>query len=141
MRVILDTNVLLSGIISPNGIPARLINAWLDRRFILVSHALQLDEIRDVSRRDKIRALIRSAEVGRLVNQIARIAEMPSALPDVRRSPDPRDDFLLGLREAGRADWLVTGNKDDLLALGRHGPSRIVTAVNLAEQLGMPKPV
>ena len=140
MRVILDTNVLLSGIISPNGVPARLIDAWLDRRFVLVSHTLQIDEIRDVSRRDKIRALIRSAEVGRLVNQIVRIAEMPTALPDVRRSPDPRDDFLLGLCEAGRADWLVTGNKDDLLALERHGTSRIVTAANLAEQLGIPKP-
>lgn len=140
MRVILDTNVLLSGIISPNGIPAQLINAWLDRRFILVSHALQIDEIRDVTRRDKIRALIRPAEVGRLVNQIERIADMPSALPDVRRSPDPRDDFLLGLCEAGRADWLVTGNKADLLALERHSPSRIVTAANLAEKLGISKP-
>lgn len=140
MRVILDTNVLLSGMISPNGVPARLIDAWLDRRFVLVSHMLQIDEIRDVSRREKIRTLIRSAEVGRLVNQIVAIAEMPSALPDVRRSPDPRDDFLLGLCEAGHADWLVTGNKDDLLALERHGPSRIVTAVELAEQLGISKP-
>lgn len=119
--------------------PARLIEAWLDRRFVLVSHALQLNEIRDVSRRDKIRALIRPAEVGRLVNQIGLVAEMPAALPHVRRSPDPRDDFLLGLCEAGKADWLITGNKDDLLALERHGSSRIVTAATLADQLGMGK--
>ena len=124
MRVILDTNVLLSGLISPNGIPARLIEAWLDRRFVLVSHALQIDEIRDVSRRDKIRVLVRPAEVGRLVNQIGLVADMPADLPHVRRSPDPRDDFLLGLCEAGSADWLVTGNKDDLLALERHGSHR-----------------
>ncbi|WP_239807311.1 putative toxin-antitoxin system toxin component, PIN family [Croceicoccus hydrothermalis] len=139
MRVILDTNVLLSGLISPNGIPARLIETWLDRRFVLVSHALQIDEIRDVSRRDKIRVLVRPAEVGRLVNQIGLVADMPTALPHVRRSPDPRDDFLLGLCDAGRADWLVTGNKDDLLALERHGSSRIVTAATLADQLGMGK--
>ncbi|MCP1469663.1 hypothetical protein J3E64_001345 [Sphingobium sp. OAS761] len=139
MRVILDTNVLLSGLISPNGIPARLIEAWLDRRFVLVSHALQIDEIREVSRRDKIRALVRPAEVGRLVNQIGLVADMPVALPHVRRSPDPRDDFLLGLCEAGKADWLVTGNKDDLLALERHGSSRIVTATTLAHQLGIGK--
>jgi uncharacterized protein len=139
VRVILDTNVLLSGLISPNGVPARLLEAWLDRRFVLVSHALQIDEIRDVSRREKMRALIRAAEAGRLVNQIMLIAEMPATLPHVRRSPDPRDDFLLGLCEAGRADWLVTGNKDDLLALERHGPSRIVTATMLADQMGLSK--
>lgn len=64
MRVILDTNVLLSGLISPSGGPSRLIEAWLDRRFTLVSHAIQLDEFREVSRRDKIRVLLRPAEAG-----------------------------------------------------------------------------
>src|SRR3546814_10526429 len=62
----LDTNVLLSGLISPAGVPARLIDAWLDGRFTLISHALQLDELREVSRRDKIRKLIRPSEAGRL---------------------------------------------------------------------------
>ncbi|SHL51303.1 hypothetical protein SAMN05518668_101357 [Sphingobium sp. YR657] len=137
MRVILDTNILLSGLISPRGVPALLIEAWLERRFTLVSHALQLEEIRDVSRREKIRAFIRPAEAGRLVNQIALIADIPENLPHVRRSPDPRDDFLLALCEAGGVDWLVTGDKADLLALGRHGPAGIVTASALAEQLGL----
>ena len=137
MRAILDTNILLSGLISGNGTPARLIEAWLDRRFVLISHALQIEEIRHVSRREKIRALLRPVEVGRLVNQIMLVAEMPAALPHVRRSPDPRDDFLLGLCEAGRADWLVTGDKDDLLALKRHGATRIAPAAALAKHLGM----
>jgi len=137
VRVILDTNVLLSGLISSGGVPARLIEAWLDRRFTLVSHAFQIDEIREVSRRDKIRALIRPSEAGRLVNQILLLAEMPVALPHVRRSPDPRDDFLLGLCKAGRADWLVTGDKDHLLALGRQETTKIATAATVAEQLGI----
>src|SRR3546814_9602554 len=74
---------------------------------------------RSVSRRDKIRKLIRPSEAGRLINQIAAVAEMPKRLPAIQRSRDPRDDFLLGLCEAGRADWLVTGDKADLLALDR----------------------
>jgi putative PIN family toxin of toxin-antitoxin system len=135
VRVILDTNVLLSGLISPAGVPAKLIDAWLDDRFTLISHALQLDELRDVSRRPNIRALIRPSEAGRLVNQIAAIAEMPERLPATQRSRDPRDDFLLGLCEAGRADWLVTGDKADLLALDRHGSTHIVTASAFAERL------
>ena len=85
MRVVLDTNILLSGLISPAGIPARLIDAWLDRKFTPVSPALQLDELREVTRRDKMRALVRQFEAGRLVNQIAAIADMPECLPPVER--------------------------------------------------------
>src|SRR3546814_13088866 len=99
-----------------------------------LSHALQIEEIRDVSRRDKIRALVRPAEVGRLVNQIGLVADIPADLPHVRRSPDPRDDFLLGLCEAGRADWLITGNKDDLLAPERPGSSRNVPPATLRSE-------
>ncbi len=137
MRVILDTNILLSGLISPSGIPARLIDAWLDRKFALVSHAIQLDELREVTRRDKIRALVRPFEAGRLVNQIAVIADMPERLPTVERSRDPREDFLLALCEAGKADWLVTGDKDDLLALVRHAETAIVTAAYFAGEQGI----
>ena len=135
MRIILDTNILLSGLITPGGVPGRLIDAWLDRRFTLVSHPLQLDEFRAVSRRDKIRALVRPSEAGRLVNQIAALADMPARLPPVERSRDPRDDFLLALCEAGAADRLVTGDKDDLLALQRHGAATIVTAAAFAAEL------
>lgn len=137
MRVILDTNILLSGLLSPSGIPARLVDAWLDRRFVLVSHSIQLEEFRAVSRRDKIRNLVRSSEAGRLVNQIAALAEMPSRLPQVQRSRDPRDDFLLALCEAGSADRLVTGDKDDLLALRQHGATRILTAATFAMEIDL----
>ncbi|MBU3077837.1 putative toxin-antitoxin system toxin component, PIN family [Sphingomonas quercus] len=137
MRVILDTNILLSALLSPSGTPARLLDAWIDRRFILVSHALQLDEIREVSRREKIRTLIRPAEAGRLVNRIAAVAEMPERLPATRCSPDPRDDFLLALSEAAQAEFLATGDKSDLLDLVSHGTTRIVTAKALADLLGL----
>lgn len=135
MRVVLDTNILLSGIISPRGTPARLIEAWLDRRFVLISHHEQLAELREVSRRPKIRALVTSAAIGRVVNQISRIAEIPGKLPPIERSRDPRDDFLLALCEASEADWLVTGDKADLLALERHARARIATAATFAAML------
>jgi len=137
VRVILDTNILLSGLIAPAGVPARLTDAWLDRRFTLISHPLQLDEFRAVSRRDKIRVLVRPSEAGRLVNQIAALADIPERLPPVERSRDPRDDFLLALCEAGAAERLVTGDKGDLLALKRHGAATIVTAAAFAAELGI----
>ena len=137
MRVVLDTNILLSGLISPKGTSASLIDAWVDGRFILVSHPVQLDEFREVTRRDKLRRVIRPAEAGRLVNHILLVAEMPDILPTVERSKDPRDDFLLALCEAGSADWLVSGDKADLLALERLGPTRIGSAAALAEELSL----
>jgi predicted nucleic acid-binding protein len=53
-------------------------------------------------------------------------------LPRVERSPDPTDDFLLALSEAGKADYLVTGDKSGLLSLTRHRATRIVSARNFA---------
>lgn len=137
MRVILDTNILVSGLISPRGPPARLIDAWIDGRFTLVSHVLQLEEFRAVSRREKIRTLIQPSQAGRLVNRIAALADLPTQLPPVERSRDPRDDFLLALCEAGEADRLATGDKDDLLVLRRHAGAEIVTATALAAELGI----
>lgn len=136
MRVVLDTNVLLSALISPTGPPGVLVAAWLDGRFVLISHARQLDELRDVTRREKLRRVIRPAQAGRLMNEIVRLADIPVRLPPVKRSPDPRDDYLLALCEAGRIDRLVTGDKADLLALERHGAARIVTAAELAREIG-----
>ena len=137
MRIVLDTNIIVSALITPAGPPAQLIRAWIDGRFTLLSHSLQLDELREVTRRVKLRRLIRPAEAGWLVNRIALGAEMPGTLPPVERSPDPADDYLLALCEAARADWLVTGDKPGLLALGRHGATRIGTAAELAEEIGL----
>ena len=57
-------------------------------------------------------------------------------LPRVRRSADPADDFLLALCEAGRADYLVTGDKTGLLVLGTHGGTTILTAREFLDRLG-----
>jgi len=137
MRVVLDTNILLSALISTSGTPSQLIDAWVAGRFTLISHSLQLDELREVTRRGRIRPLIRPAAAGRLVNLIALSAEMPDTLPSVERSADPADDYLLALCEASGADWLVTGDKPGLLALKRHGSTRIATAAALAAELGL----
>ncbi len=60
-----------------------------------------------------------------MVNQIKRLAEDAGPLPHVTRSPDPADDFLLALCEAGNADYLVTGDKSGLLVLDGHKATRV----------------
>ena len=70
------------------------------------------------------------------MNELKKLAESVEALPCVRRSPDPTDDFLLALSEAGRADYLVTGDKSGLLALEYHKGARIVSARAFAALFG-----
>jgi putative PIN family toxin of toxin-antitoxin system len=135
MRVILDTNVLLSALIRRNSVPGRIVEAWFDDRFVLITHDLQLEEFRAVTRRQHIRVLIRPSEAGRLVNQLRANAELMTRLPRTRRSNDPADDFLLALSEAGRADHLVTGDKAGLLRLGNHNGTLIQTARAFLDRL------
>lgn len=140
MRVVLDTNILISALITPGGSSARIVDAWLKGRFVLVTHGRQIEELRDVCRRSKINARAKRAAIGRLINRIAARAEKPARLPTVQRSPDPDDDLLLALCEAGNADRLVTGDKADLLALKRHGPATILTAAAFAAELAIYAP-
>ena len=66
------------------------------------------------------------------MNQIKNLAEHIGSLPRVKRSPDPNDDFLLALSEAGKADYLVTGDKSGLLSLDRNKATQIVSATDFA---------
>lgn len=127
MRVVLDTNILISGLVSPTGPASRVLQHWRDRKFILICSERQLDEFRAVTRYNKLRSRVTSGAAGNLLNRVKSRATIVERLPDVRRSPDPDDDFLLAMAEAGRADRLVSGDRAGLLALGSHGPTRIVT--------------
>jgi putative PIN family toxin of toxin-antitoxin system len=136
MRVVLDTSILVSALIAPAGKPAAIYNAWEAGKFTLLICATQLDELRATLHKPKVAELIKPYKAGRLVNQIKKLAENIDPLPPVKRSPDPTDDFLLALSEAGEADYLVTGDKSGLLVLGRHNATRIVSAREFAALFG-----
>jgi len=94
----------------------------------LADCAEYLDELRTTLRKPAIAERIKPYKAGALFNEIKNLAENVGALPRVRRSPDPTDDFLLALCEAGGANYLVTGDKSGVLALERHKDTRIVSA-------------
>lgn len=128
MRVVLDTNILVSALMIPTGSPAAIYRGWQEGQFTLLTCAAHLDELRATLRKPAIAARIKPYNAGGLVNEIKKLAENVDELPRVRRSADPDDDFLLALSEAGSADYLVTGDKSGLLALRRHKGTRIVSA-------------
>ena len=130
MRVVLD--VLVSALLVHVGKPAAIYRAWQEGCFALLICAEQLDELRATLHKPAIAARIKPYHAGRLVNQLKELATCVGALPRVARSPDPTDDFLLALSEAGKADYLVTGDKSGLLALGQHKATRIISASDFA---------
>ncbi len=132
MRVVLDTNVLVSALMAPAGNPAAIYTAWQDGRFTLLTCAEQLDELRATLQKPAVAERIKPHKAGRLVNELKNFAEMTGPLPRVERSPDPGDDFLLALSEVGHADYLVAGDKSGPLALGCHKATRIISARKFA---------
>ena len=132
MRVVLDTNILVSALLVQLGRPAAIYRAWQEGHFTLLTCAEQLDELKATLHKPAIAARIKPYKAGRLVNALKELAETIGALPRVQRSPDPTDDFLLALSEAGKADYLVTGDKSGLLSLARHEGTRIISASEFA---------
>jgi len=135
MRVVLDTNILLSALMVRGTPPDRLYEEWRHGRFELASTERQIDELRTVVRRPFFQKRLKASEIGRMINDIRRLAAMHNALPAMTRSPDPADDYLLALCEIAAADYLVTGDKSDLLALEQHHGTRIVSARMLDDML------
>ena len=130
MRVILDTNVLLSALISPSGPPDTIYNAWRAARFDLITSTVQLDEVRRVSRYPRLKAILPAHRVGAMVNNMQR-AIVLQHLPDLPQGVevnDPDDAFLVTMALVGNADYLVTGDRRaGLLQRGSVGIARIVT--------------
>jgi uncharacterized protein len=135
MRVVLDTNILISALMIHTGNPAAIYRAWQEGRFTLLTCAEHLDELRATLKKPALAERIKPHRAGGLVNEMKKLAEQVDGLPRVRRSPDHADDFLLALSEAGGANYLVTGDKSGMLVLESHKATRIVSARTFAALL------
>jgi putative PIN family toxin of toxin-antitoxin system len=135
MRVVLDTNILVSALMIRMGSPAGIYRRWEEGRFTLLTCAEQIEELKAILHEPRIERRILPYKAGRLINQLRKLAVDVGQLPPVRRSPDPFDDFLLATAEAGEPDYLVTGDKAGLLLLVRHHGTRILTARQFAALL------
>lgn len=127
MRVVLDTNILFSALISPHGVPDMIYRAWRAARFEVVTSRMQLDEIRRASRYPKLQAVLQPARVGTMINNLQRAVVLEQLVIEAE-SDDPDDAYLLAMALAGDADYLVTGDRRaGLLQRGHIGRARIVT--------------
>lgn len=126
MRLVIDTNVMISALLSSGSLPAHLIVLWREGRFELLTSAEQLDDLRRVTRYPKIRVRMPMSLAGRLINELRHVAVVVEKLPAVAICADPFDNYLLATVAAGAADFLITGDKRDLLGIGAYGRCRIL---------------
>jgi putative PIN family toxin of toxin-antitoxin system len=127
VRVVIDTNVLISALLAGTSLPAHLVVLWREGRFDLLTSAEQVDELMRVTRYPRLRERLSPPLAGRLINELRDLAHVVAHLPKVAVSPDPFDTYLLATAAAGAADFLVTGDKSGLLALRLHAGTRIIT--------------
>ncbi len=120
MRVVLDTNVLVSGLAYPQSGPGRIMNAWRAGALEVVLSPYLLDELARVLPRLNRRLKMTPTEFADLVDSLALLADViePSPLAEGLRVRDERDEPVLALllEPSAAAEILVTGDKD-LLAL------------------------
>ena len=134
MRVVLDTNVLLSALIAPHGHPDTIYRAWRAARFEIVTSATQLDELRQANRYPKFKEILQPHLVRTIVNNLQR-AVVLKQLPANIEANDPFDAFLLAMAVAGDAEYLVTGDyRAGLLQRGHIGRTRIVTPATFCSE-------
>jgi putative PIN family toxin of toxin-antitoxin system len=118
-RLVIDTNVFVSGLISAAGSPAQILGAIQRRKVIhlvsdpIVEEYLRVLDYPQIRKFKKITDEFVADIAAYLVYQTERIELVSS----IRLSPDPDDDVFLETAVDGRANWLVTNDKADLLSL------------------------
>ncbi len=126
LRVVLDTNVLLSGIAYPASVPGKILAAWRQRSIEVFLSAYILEELRRVLPRLSRRHGLNAAEIEDLVDALALQAEViepaQTLEPQLRDAADqPVLNTLLAVLNLPGASYLITGDKD-LLALADRYP-------------------
>jgi putative PIN family toxin of toxin-antitoxin system len=134
MLVLLDSNILISALISPFGAPAAIYNEWLSGRFRVVTCQQQIDEIRLATRHPRFKGRLQPHHIGTMLNNLYSTWLWDGLPPRKHDAADPTDSYLLDLMEAAQPDYAVTGDKrSGLLQLGRLGRTKILSATEFQE--------
>jgi putative PIN family toxin of toxin-antitoxin system len=124
VQVVLNTNVLVSGLAFPNGPPGRIVSAWRAGAFSLVASEFMLDELARILQALSHRTRFSAADVRdfldlmRAMSTIVELSADHLAQAQGSGLRDPDDAPILATFLASGADCLVSGDKDLLVLAG-----------------------
>ena len=135
VKAVLDTNVLVSGLVAERGAPRQILDAWLEGRYTPVTSLYLVEELVHVLSYPRIarRIHLDEEELGAILAGLLSTAEVTPGnlhLPGVTR--DPKDDPVVACAIEGEADYIVSGDQD-LLVLGTYGGVQVVTPRQFAD--------
>jgi uncharacterized protein len=123
-RIIIDTNLWVSFLISKDY--SKLDEIIFTQKASLVFSQELLDEFLEVARRPKFRRFFAAKDIEEILETIDEYADFVKVKTKIELCRDPKDNFLLSLSADGKADYLLTGDKD-LLDLINFGKTEILT--------------
>ena len=127
MRVVLDTNVLVSGFSSPHGAPGQLLALWLGGVYELILSQPILTETARTLREPYFAQRLTPAQQAANLTLLRRQAEIVTLTATVQGiAPSPADDLILATAVSGQAEYLVTGDRG-LAAVGSYQGVEIVS--------------
>lgn len=118
ISAVLDTNVLISGLLVAEGHAARLLDAWSDERFTLVTSLYQIEEVLHVLAYPRIarRLSLNETELTTFVQSLlthTRLTPGNLRLPGATR--DAKDDAIVACAVEGGAQFIISGDQDLLV--------------------------
>jgi putative PIN family toxin of toxin-antitoxin system len=136
-RVVLDTNVLVSGLVAEGGAPRQILDAWLEGQYTLVTSLYLVEELAHVLSYPRIAKRLHLGEE-ELVAIMAALLSKAELTPGHLHLPgvtcDPKDDAVVACAKEGEADYIVSGDQD-LLVLGEYEGIRVITPRQFVEIL------
>jgi len=129
-RIIFDTNIWISFLISKSlGDLDKLI---LNGKIVLLFSHESMTEFIDVTSREKLKPFFKEEDIASLIDLIEEYGEIVTVKSSVQICRDKKDNFLLALAKDGKADYLVSGDKD-LLVLESFEKTKIVSLTSFRE--------
>jgi putative PIN family toxin of toxin-antitoxin system len=113
-RLVVDTNVLVSRLLLADSIPAQAVREARRKGTLLVSEAT-MQELADVLARPRFDRYVSIEDRKQFLRLFARVAEFVPIVNRVRECRDPKDDKFLEVALNGRADLILTGDRDLLV--------------------------
>ncbi len=139
IRAVLDSSVLVSAFLTPDGASAALLVRAREGAFSLcLSREIVAETAGSLLKERHQRRLRFGPErVARFCELLGQVAErVEGELPRIRAVPeDPKDDVIVASAVAARAGYLVTGDRRHLLPLGSYGGVRIVSVAEFHDML------